>query len=282
MALGGHLLDECAHTGAAGEADVVNARVAGQRVAHFVAVTGDDVDGPRWKTHLGGQLRHTDQAQARVFGGLDHAGIACSQSAAHAAPKNLHRVVPGDHMARHTVWLSPGQHAVAVLVGQGLAVQLVAGAGIKLKVARQSHGVGGCLFGGFAAVALLQRSQLGGVLIHFLRQLHEQATTLHGAQLAPSAVEGGSRRHHSGIDVGRLAARDLIEHLPVRRVEHVDGLTCQGGGGLVGDEIHLHGAIVSPGRILKITHGTSTFADQPSKKRPAKAGLSNRRTHQPP
>jgi hypothetical protein len=42
---------------------------------------------------------------------------------------------------------------------------------------------------------------------------------------------------------------------------------------LVGDEIHLHEAIVNPGGILKITHGTSTFAAQPGKKKPAEAGL---------
>jgi hypothetical protein len=45
VALGRHLLDDRAHLGAAGEADVVNARVARQRVAHLVAVAGDDVDG---------------------------------------------------------------------------------------------------------------------------------------------------------------------------------------------------------------------------------------------
>jgi hypothetical protein len=49
-------------------------------------------------------------------------------------------------------------------------------------------------------------------------------------------------------------------------------LACQGGDGLVGDEIHLHGAIVNPGRILKITHGTSTFAAQPSTKKARQSG----------
>ena len=105
------------------------------------------------------------------------------------------------------------------------------------------------------------------MLAHFLRQLHEQATTLHGAELAPGAVEGGPGGFYGGVNVGGLAAWDLIEHLSVRRVEHVDGLAGQGRGGLVGDEVHLHGAIVNPGRILKITHGTSTFATEPGTKK---------------
>ena len=78
------------------------------------------------------------------------------------------------------------------------------------------------------------------MLAHFLRQLHEQAAALHGGQLAPRAVEGRTGGLHGGIDVSRLAARDLIEHLPVRWVEHIDGLPCQGRNGLVGDEIQLH------------------------------------------
>jgi hypothetical protein len=58
------------------------------------------------------------------------------------------------------------------------------------------------------------------------------------------------------VNVSRLAAWDLLEHLPVRRVEHVDGLACQGGGGLVGDEIELHGTIVRWLQVLEITQGT--------------------------
>ena len=44
MPLGRHLLDQGADLRAAGEADVVDARVPRQRVADFVAVAGDDVD----------------------------------------------------------------------------------------------------------------------------------------------------------------------------------------------------------------------------------------------
>jgi hypothetical protein len=46
------------------------------------------------------------------------------------------------------------------------------------------------------------------------------------------------------LTVGRLAARDLIEHLPVRRVKHINALPGQGGHRLVGDEVQLHPNIV--------------------------------------
>ena len=235
---------------------MVNAGVAGQRVAHLVAVAGDDVDGPGRKTHLGGQLRHADQAQAGVFGGFDHAGVAGGQSAAHTAPKNLHRVVPRNHMARHAMWLAPGQHAVAVLVGQGLAVQLVAGPGIKLEIPRQRHGVSGGLFGRLTAVALLQGGQLGRVFGHFARQGHQQTTAFHTREPTPRSVESRPCRLNRLVDVGRLAARNLIEHLPVRWINHVEGLPGQGGRRLVGDEVVLHAAIVGSGAALEITQET--------------------------
>jgi len=58
------------------------------------------------------------------------------------------------------------------------------------------------------------------------------------------------------VDVGGLAARDLIKHLPVRRVQHIDGLPGQCGDGLVGDDIVLHAAIVGSGTALEITQET--------------------------
>ena len=167
MPLGRHLLDQSAHARAAGEADVVYAGVAGQRVADLMAVTRDDVDCPRRKTGLGGQFGHAQQRQAGVFGRLDHADIAGRQCAAHAAPENLHRVVPRNDVAGHPVRLAPGQYAETVLVGNGFAVQLVAGPSVKLKVACQRMGIGTGLLGRFAAVALLDGRELFGVIGDF-------------------------------------------------------------------------------------------------------------------
>ena len=167
MPFGRDLLDEGANRGAAGKADVVNPRVAGQRVAHLMAVTGHDIDGTGRKTNLGGQLGHTDQRQAGIFGRFDHAHIAGRQCAAHAAAKNLHRIVPRNDVAGHAMRLAPGHDAIAFLVGNGLAVQLVAGARIKLKIAHQRQRVGLGLFGGFAAVALLN----GGEFVHMFGHL---------------------------------------------------------------------------------------------------------------
>ena len=61
---------------------------------------------------------------------------------------------------------------------------------------------------------------------------------------------------HSLVDVSGLTARNLIKNQAVRRVKDIEGLPCQGGHGLIGNEIELHRGIVNVWRILKITHGT--------------------------
>src|SRR5256885_16688648 len=73
-----------------------------------------------------------------------------------------------------SVGLAPSQGAVALLVGKGLTVQLVAGAGIELEVARQRQHIGTGLACGLAAVALLNGRELIGMLEHAARQAHQQ------------------------------------------------------------------------------------------------------------
>ncbi|MNT41478.1 hypothetical protein D3C72_1778380 [compost metagenome] len=125
-------------------------------------------------------------------------------------------------MARDAVGLAPGQHAVAVGVGDRLAVELVARTGVELEVARQRNRVGACLLGGLAAVALLQRRQLVGVLQDLGRELLQQPAALHRSQLLPHRVVALASRVHRRIDVVGIAALDLVEGLAVRRVDHRD------------------------------------------------------------
>ena len=61
MPQGCGLLNQGANARAAGKADVVDAGVARQRVAHLMTIAGDDVDDARRKTHLGGQFGHAQQ-----------------------------------------------------------------------------------------------------------------------------------------------------------------------------------------------------------------------------
>jgi len=207
-------------------------------------VACDDVDGARRKAHLGRQLGHAQQAQAGVLGGFDHAHIARRQRAAHAAAKNLHRVVPGNDMACHAVWLAPGQHAVARRAGNGLAVQLVAGPGIELEIAGQRLHIGTGLACGLAAVALLQRRQFVRMLQHGGRQAHQQPPTLGSGQLVPHGIQALACSVHRMVDVLRIAALQGVEGLSIGRIDHGQRAAAGGCEGSVGDEIELHERIV--------------------------------------
>jgi hypothetical protein len=130
------------------------------------------------------------------------------------------------------------------LIGNGLAVQLIASACVKLEVTGQRMGVSACLLGWFAAVALLNGRELFGVLSDFARQLHQQATTLGGTQLAPLALQAFLRGAHSGVDVGGIAALNLRKNLPVGRVKHGDQQAAARSLRRIGYVIQLHGSIL--------------------------------------
>ena len=167
MPFGGSLLDQSAHCGAACEADVINARMFGQSIAHLMAIASHDVDSACRKTHFSGQLRHANQAQAGIFCRFDNTDIACCQSTAYTATKNLHGVVPRHDVTCDAMGLAPSEHAVAILVGNGFAMELVASTSVVFKVTNQVARVVHGLLGWLAAVALLKLHQLVGVLSHF-------------------------------------------------------------------------------------------------------------------
>ena len=221
--LGRDLLDQGANFRASGKTDVVNARVAGQSIADFVTVAGDDIDCASRKTRFSGQLCDTQQRQTGVLGRLDDADVARGQGTGNAAAKNLHRVVPRNDVTGHAVRLAPGHHAVTILVRKRIAVQLVAGTGIKLEITHQCGGVGARLFQRFAAVAHLDLRQIFGVRRHAHGQSHHQAATLGCAEPAPDRVKTIARGANRDVDVVGIAALDLVEGLAVGRVDDRNG-----------------------------------------------------------
>ena len=124
-------------------------------------------------------------------------------------------------------------------------MQLVAGAGIELEIARQRRRIGPGLLGGLAAVALFDQCQLVGVFGQLARQRHQQAPTFGGGQLAPRPFKAGACGAHGGVDVAFVAALDLVKGLAVGRIDHRQGALADGRDGFVGDEVQLHAAIVA-------------------------------------
>ena len=236
----GSLRHQAAGGGRAGERDVVDVRVCRQRRACFMAEAGNDVERPGRQPDCGGQFGELEQREAGVFRRLDHAGIAGGERGAHRAPEDLHRVVPRDDVAGHAMRLANGHDGVAALVGQGFAVQLVAGACVVLEVAREGDGIGACLLHRLAGVAAFQQRQFVGVVGDGLRQLHHQPAAFQCGKASPGpipAVIGGARCLDGSLDIGGVAACQVGEDTAVGRVDHRNGAAGGRRGPAVVDEV---------------------------------------------
>ncbi|CPI48523.1 Uncharacterised protein [Bordetella pertussis] len=240
MPLGRRLRDQHAHARRTGERDVVDARVARQGVAGLMAIAGHDIERPGGKAGFCGQFGHAQQRQAGVLGGLDHAGVAGRQRGADAAPEDLQGVVPGHHVAGDAVRLAQRQHGIALLVGDGLAVQLVGRAAVVLEIAGDGDDVGAGLLERLAAIARFERGQLVAVLQHLERERKHEPAAFGGAEAAPGALVGASRSLHRQVDVGGVAARDAVEFLSGGRIDDGNAFTRGSGYRGVVDKVLLH------------------------------------------
>ncbi len=237
MVLGGHLRDQLAGGRRTRKRDVIDARMAGERGARFMAVAGDDVERAGRQPGLGGQFGDAQHGQARVLGRLDHARVAGRERRADAAPEDLHRVVPRHDVARDAVRFAHRQHRVAGLVGEGFAVQLVGRARVELEVACERGCIGARLLQRLAGVARLDRGEFLDRIGHARRQPHQHAAALGGARGAPWARERVAGRGDRALDVGRGAARDRRERLAVGRIDDRDGFQLRGRRPFARDEM---------------------------------------------
>ena len=201
VALRRFLRDQRAGRRRAGERQVVDARMLREREPGLAAEPGDDVERAVGEAGAGRELGDAQERQARVLGRLDDARVARRERAAHAAPEDLHRVVPRDDVAGDAVRLAPRQHRVAGRVGNRLAVQLVGRAAVELEVARARDDVGARLLHRLAAIARLEPRELVGVVGDRARERHEPAALLDRRELAPRAVERRARGAHGRVDV---------------------------------------------------------------------------------
>jgi hypothetical protein len=214
------LLHETADLARAGERDVVDARVSGERGPGLLAVAGDDVQSTRRQARRHREPADLERAERGILAGLEHAGIAHGERGADAAPEDLHRVVPGDDVAADAVRLTQGQHGVAGVIGNRLAVHLVGGAAVELEVAGERQGVGPGLAQRLADVARLEGGELLGPIRDQLSEPGQDAAALERRHAAPVAFERASRGLNGLVHLLGAAAGDLREALAVAGIDH--------------------------------------------------------------
>jgi hypothetical protein len=138
-------------------------------------------------------------------------------------------------------------------------VKFVAGARVKLEITGQCQHVGSGLTGGFAAVTLLQRSQLIAVFSDLLRQPHQQSSAVDGTLTRPMGAQAVTGGGDSLVKILRIAALQLVKGVAMGRVYNWQSTSGAGGLPHVGDEVVLHGLIFGqnlnvslPGLCLRV------------------------------
>ena len=97
---------------------------------------------PAGKSGLFGDAGEGERGEAGLLRRLQHRGIAHGQRCADAAPDDLHWIVPGDDMAGDAMGLAQGQHRITLLIGDGLAMELVRRPAVELEIAGERQRIG--------------------------------------------------------------------------------------------------------------------------------------------
>ncbi|MNZ43198.1 hypothetical protein D3C78_607980 [compost metagenome] len=137
--LGGRLHDAAAHRHAAGEGQLVDARVRGNCCAHRGTRAGDDVQHPGWQAGFIGDTCQLQGGQRGLLGGLEDDAATSGQGRGDLPRSHQHREVPRHDGTGHPDWLLARQRTEAV-VGQchrlfALGIQLFGQVGIEVEAA---------------------------------------------------------------------------------------------------------------------------------------------------
>ena len=153
---GGRARDQAADLGRADEAEVVDARVGGQRGPGLRPEPGDHVDHAGRQARLGCQPGEVDRRARRLVGRLEHRAVPGGDGRGHRPAEQLHRVVPGDDVAGDAERLAAGVHVQVRPQRDAQAVVRLDDVAVEAEVARAHPGVVARLRQRLAAVLALQ------------------------------------------------------------------------------------------------------------------------------
>jgi hypothetical protein len=179
---------------------------------------GTTLMAPAGEARLPREIGEGQRRQARLLRRFQDAGVAHGERRAEGAADDLHRVVPRHDMARHADGFAQRVDGEALLEGDGLAHDLVGGAGIELAVAGERGDVRPRLRQRLADIGGLHLGQRLGVLGDQRAEAGQKAAPLGGGELAPVAVQRPLRGGDGGVDILGAAAGDAADLLARRGV----------------------------------------------------------------
>ena len=192
------------------ERDLVDIRVAGQRVAEHGARPGHDVEDAIRQAGLRGQLGESQRGQGRLRRGLQDDGVAGGQRGAELPGRDDERIVPG-HDRRDDADRLAGDERQGIGPGRAhLAVHLVDRLGVPTdRLGGRWHVDRERVPDRLTDIERLEQRQLLEVRPDQLGQAEEHALALAGRAIGPATViEGVARCGDRAIDIDRRRLGD--------------------------------------------------------------------------
>jgi hypothetical protein len=218
---GRRLDDEAPDLGRAGERDLVDVGMRGDRGARRLAVAGHDVQHAVRVAGLAHELGEPQRGERRLLGGLQHDGAAGRERGPELPRRHEEREVPRDDLADDADRLAHGpRHVARHRDRERRALDLRRPARhVAEDVDRERH-VGGARHDlRLAVVEALELRELVGVRLEEVGELPEQAAAVRRRHRRPRAgIERAARGAHGALHVLAIAFRDLRDHLARRRV----------------------------------------------------------------
>ena len=189
--------------------------VARQCRPRFGTKAGHNIEGPVWQAGILTDTAKGQRGQAGLFGGFQNTGIAHGQGSAHAAPDDLHRIVPGHDMPGDPMRLAQGIDGVAVQIGDGFTRDLVGRPAVKFHVAGKRHGICARLTERLAHVMRFDHGKCVHMLQNAATNIGQEAATFRGCHPTPVRGSGGMCCHNRCVNILGRAARNFRKRAAV-------------------------------------------------------------------
>jgi hypothetical protein len=200
---------------------------------------GDDVHHAGRHTGLERQRAQPQGREGRIGRGLQNDRVAGRQRRRHLPRCDHEGEVPRHDQPDHADRLAQGEVQPAVGDRDGLAEQLVGGAGVILEAPGRAFHLGAGVGDRLAALNGFQGGQFVGVLADQGGQAQQHASAMGGARLRPASVlERGQRRPGGAVDVLGAAFGHVGDDLAGRGIGDLKRLPARRSG-LLSADLHL-------------------------------------------
>lgn len=219
-----------AGVGAAGERDLLDARVLGQPGADFAAAAGQNVEHTVRQAGFGEDFSQFQGGQRRHFAGLENHRVARGQCRSRFPQGDLDRVVPRADTGHNAQRLATGVDERGVTQRDLLAFNGRGQARVVFQYVGAGHDVDVTGFG--VRLAGVQGFQCGQFIVALAQDVHgtaQDARTLHGGHGGPDLLAFFSA-DNGAFDVFFGRTLHLGEDFAVSRVDGIEGCIAAGVG----------------------------------------------------